>query len=66
MAILGTDFSFEKIDKIFKSAKKIFFIGIGGVSMSSLARFSYLSGKEIFGYDKERGKGQYALRGLQK
>ena len=66
MAILGTDFSFEKIDKIFKSAKKIFFIGIGGVSMSSLARFSYLSGKEIFGYDKERGKGAIRLEGFAK
>ena len=56
MPIKTTNIPYEKIDDVFKNAKKIFFIGIGGVSMLSLARYSYLLGKEIYGYDKSRGK----------
>ena len=66
MGIEGTSFSYEEIDKVFKNAKKIFFIGIGGVSMSALARYCFLSGKEIYGYDKERGESSARLEKFAK
>lgn len=53
MPIKNTHFSNEEIGNFFENAKKIFFIGIGGVSMSSLASFCYFFGKEIFGYDSQ-------------
>ena len=53
MSIKNTHFSNEEIGKIFENAKKIFFIGIGGVSMSSLATYCHFLGKEIFGYDSQ-------------
>ena len=53
MSIKNTNFSFEEIEKVYKSSKKIFFIGIGGISMSSLATFCLFEGKEIFGYDEK-------------
>ncbi len=56
MAIKNTNFSFKKIDDLYKNSKKIFFIGIGGVSMSSLATYCLYEGKEIFGYDMARGE----------
>ena len=54
MAIRNTYLSFEEIDKEFSKAKKIFFIGIGGVSMSSLAEYCVYCGKSVFGCDKVR------------
>ena len=56
MAIKNTNFSFEKIDSVYKNARKIFFIGIGGISMSSLATYCLYDGKEIFGYDSARSE----------
>lgn len=35
----------------FNQIHKIFFLGIGGIGMSALARFFKFQGKEIFGYD---------------
>lgn len=35
-----------------KSIKKIYFVGIGGIGMSALARYFLLRGCEVFGYDK--------------
>jgi UDP-N-acetylmuramate--alanine ligase len=35
-----------------KTIKKIYFIGIGGIGMSALARYFKFHGKEISGYDK--------------
>ena len=36
----------------FNSIKKIYFIGIGGIGMSALARYFHLHGAEVYGYDK--------------
>ena len=52
----NTCVSVYELDRIFKSARKIFFIGIGGISMSSLAEYCVFSGKEVFGYDRERNE----------
>ncbi len=38
--------------KVFNDIKKVFFIGIGGIGMSGLARYFVLMGKEVYGYDK--------------
>lgn len=54
MPIKNTNFTFEEIDYYFKKAKKIFFIGIGGVSMGSLAKWTAINGKRVYGYDRER------------
>ncbi len=35
-----------------KNCKKIYFLGIGGIGMSALARYFKLLGKEVAGYDK--------------
>ena len=43
-----------ELDKIFKRSKKIFFVGIGGISMSALAEYCIYLGKEVYGYDRER------------
>lgn len=64
MAILNTGYSFKKIHSIFKSAKRIFFIGIGGVSMSALARYCVYMGKEVFGYDRVRSKESARLESI--
>src|SRR6516165_8339608 len=36
----------------FKAIKKVYFIGIGGIGMSSLARYFKFHGKEVSGYDR--------------
>ncbi len=36
--------------------KQIYFIGIGGIGMSSLARFATLKGLNVYGYDKTQTK----------
>jgi UDP-N-acetylmuramate--alanine ligase len=40
----------EKIDKI----KLVYFLGIGGIGMSALARYFNHIGKLVFGYDKTK------------
>lgn len=37
---------------ILKNIQNIYFIGIGGIGMSALARFAKLKGLSVFGYDK--------------
>jgi len=36
--------------------KKIYFIGIGGIGMSALARYFNHLGKDIYGYDRDKNK----------
>lgn len=64
MALKNTNFSFKKIDDFYKNSKKIFFIGIGGISMSAIATYCLFDGKEIFGYDSSRGEGAKKLEKL--
>ena len=54
MSTPNTDFSPSNIEEIVNKSKKIFFIGIGGISVSSLAKYCHTLGKEIFGYDEKR------------
>ena len=54
MALLNTDLSHQEIKETLKKCKRIFFIGIGGVSMSTIATYMHFKGYQIFGYDRER------------
>lgn len=54
MALDNTHFGASEIEKILKDKKRLFFDGIGGVSMCSLARISKLRGFEVSGYDRAR------------
>jgi len=38
----------------FENIKRVYFIGIGGIGMSALARYFKSIGKEVMGYDKTR------------
>ena len=35
-----------------KNLHSVFFLGIGGIGMSAIARYFLASGKHVFGYDK--------------
>ena len=53
MALPNTHYGAEGIAKILSdSPKRIFFCGIGGVSMCSLAHISHLRGHAVSGYDR--------------
>lgn len=38
----------------FEEIKRIYFLGIGGIGMSAIARYFLKEGKEIYGYDKTK------------
>lgn len=54
MSTNNTHFGFEKIKKIMDGKKTLYFIGIGGISMCSLAHISHLRGYHVSGYDRTR------------
>lgn len=56
MSVENTSLDYEQMDRIFERANSIFFIGIGGVSMSALADFCARCGKRVFGYDCARSE----------
>lgn len=57
LALPNTHFGAEKIKEIMGTTpKKLFFVGIGGVSMCSLAYISKLRGHNVEGYDRTRSK----------
>ena len=54
MSLSNTNFSNKEIDLFLSKAEKVFFIGIGGISMSAIATFTASLGKEVYGYDRTR------------
>ena len=53
---------FDKIDRVFNvSGSGIHFVGVGGVSMSSLARLSILAGARVSGSDRDLGEHTHIL-----
>lgn len=66
MSIKNTDYSLNQLHQIFSNAEKIFFIGIGGISMSAAAEFCATLGKEIYGYDKCRSPQSARLEKMAK
>lgn len=54
MSLDNTHFGAEQIAKFLDGKKNLFFVGIGGVSMCSLARISQLRGYNVSGYDRSK------------
>lgn len=52
MSLPNSNYGAAKISELLKTPKKIFFAGIGGVSMNSLAHISFLRGHTVTGYDR--------------
>ncbi len=52
MSLLNTHYGHEKIAEILEGKKRLFFDGIGGVSMNSLAHISKIRGYDVSGYDR--------------
>ncbi len=52
MALPNTHLGAAAIDKLLDGKKNLFFSGIGGVSMNSLAKISHLRGHTVSGYDR--------------
>ena len=61
MAIPNTHFGKDYIAKLLDGSKKLFFAGIGGVSMCSLAHISALRGHTVAGYDRTPSKLTHSL-----
>ncbi len=66
MSLCNTNLTIEEIDAIFTHSEKIFFIGIGGASMSAISEYCATLGKEIFGYDRERSPQTIRLEKIAK
>ena len=66
MSISNTNFSFEEIHKLFINSRRIFFIGIGGISVSSIAGYCVFMGKDVYGYDRVRSKESKKLESIAK
>ena len=47
-----TSYSLSQLENIFASPRSVYFIGIGGISMSSLAHISMNMGMKVGGYDR--------------
>lgn len=52
MSVCNTHYGAEAIGSMLASCKSVYFIGIGGVSMSSLACLTALDGKRVAGSDR--------------
>ena len=52
MSVQNTRYGAKGIAALIENKKKIFFIGIGGISMSSLAHISHRNGYEVAGSDR--------------
>ncbi len=52
MALENTHFGASYISELLSDSKSLFFCGIGGVSMCSLAHISHLRGHSVSGYDR--------------
>lgn len=63
MSTPNTHFGAELIGEMLKDCKSIYFIGIGGINMSSLAHISHLRSYRVGGSDRERTALTERLRG---
>lgn len=64
MSIPNTHFGAQKIGELLRHAKTVFFAGIGGVSMCSLAHITHLRGYTVCGYDRTPSPLTAQLEGL--
>ena len=54
MSVANTHFGARRIGEMLKDKKSIFFVGVGGINMSSLAHVSLVSGMKVGGSDRVR------------
>ena len=52
MSVPNTHFGAENIKRMLDGKKSIFFVGVGGINMSSLAHISYVRGMKVGGSDR--------------
>ena len=64
MALENTHYGAVRIKELLKCCHSIFFIGIGGISMSSLAELSLRAGYKVGGSDRSENAQVKALRNL--
>ena len=62
MALENTHYGFVRIGEMLQNCKSIFFIGIGGISMSALAQISHASGFAVGGSDRSENAQTRALK----
>lgn len=61
MSVENTHFGAREIERMLSSCRGLFFIGIGGISMSALARLSAHEGFAVGGSDRTRSKATDAM-----
>jgi UDP-N-acetylmuramate--alanine ligase len=54
MSLSNTHFGARRIGELLKDKKSIFFVGVGGINMSSLAHVSLVGGMKVGGSDRVR------------
>lgn len=54
----------KEIKEDLSKIKKVFFVGIGGIGISAIARMMFLEGKEVSGSDMAENELTHELRGL--
>ncbi len=64
MALQNTHYGADYVRRMLGDCKSIFFIGIGGISMSSLARISALAGYRVGGSDRVESQTVKDLKAL--
>lgn len=64
MALENTHYGYRRIGELLASCRSIFFIGIGGISMSALAQLSASLGYTVGGSDRSENEQTAALRAL--
>ncbi len=52
LALAGVDVDKKPATQTNKTPQKVFFLGIGGIGMSALARYYLLHGAQVMGYDR--------------
>ncbi|MBQ9773795.1 MAG: UDP-N-acetylmuramate--L-alanine ligase [Clostridia bacterium] len=62
MALENTHYGWERIGEMLRHCRSIFFIGIGGISMSALAKLSGVAGYRVGGSDRAENAQTRALR----
>ena len=54
MSVANTHYGASRIGELLKDKKSIFFVGVGGINMSSLAHVSLFGGMKVGGSDRVR------------
>ena len=62
MALENTHYGYRRIGEMLESCRSIFFIGIGGISMSALAQLSATLGYVVGGSDRSENEQTATLR----